>query len=58
MAEARDELVRCAGTQFDKDVVDALLEIAVEECARIQEAVASHASLPDTPLPSLHGVPF
>ena len=55
MADARDELVRCAGTQFDKDVVDALLEIAPEEWSHIQDAVASHASLPETPLPILQG---
>jgi cyclic di-GMP phosphodiesterase len=54
--QARDELVRCAGTQFDKDVVDALLEIAPEEWARIQEAVATHAALSDTPLPALQGM--
>ena len=56
MTDAREELVRCAGVQFDKDVVDALLEIAPEEWVRIQEAVATHAALPDAPLPVLQGV--
>ena len=58
MAEARDELVRCAGTHFDKDVVEGFLEIAEQEWVRIQEAVASHAAFPETPLPVLHGVPL
>jgi len=58
MAEARQELVRCAGTQFDKDVVEAFLEIAEEEWTRIQEAVASFSALPDTPLPVLQGILF
>ena len=58
MAEARAELQRCAGTQFDKDVVEVLLQTADEEWVRIQEAVASRLPLPDTPLPVLQGIPF
>lgn len=56
MAQARQELVRCAGTQFDKDVVEAFLEIAEEEWSRIQDAVASRSAVPDTPLPLLQGL--
>ncbi|MBI2819423.1 MAG: HD domain-containing protein [Acidobacteria bacterium] len=56
MAEARDELVRCAGTQFDKDVVEVFLEIAEQEWTRLQDAVASRIALPDTPLPVLQGL--
>jgi len=56
MATARKELVRCAGTQFDADVVAAFLEIPAEEWVRLQEAVARRVSIPDTPLPILHGV--
>jgi putative nucleotidyltransferase with HDIG domain len=56
MAEAREELVRCAGSQFDQDVVEAFLDIPEEEWVRIQDAVASRISLPDTPLPVLQGL--
>ena len=56
MAEARQELLRCAGTQFDKDVVEAFLETVEDEWTRIQDAVVSRISLPDTPLPVLQGL--
>ena len=58
MAETRAELVRCAGTQFDKDVVDAFVSIAEEEWVRLQQAVAARAAEPQTPLPAFQGVPF
>jgi cyclic di-GMP phosphodiesterase len=56
MAEAREQLVRGVDTQFDKDVVEAFLEIAEEEWTRIQDAVASRSSLPEIPLPVLQGL--
>ena len=56
MSEAREELVRCAGTQFDKDVVEAFLEVEEEEWTRIQDTVASRIALPDTPFPVLQGL--
>jgi cyclic di-GMP phosphodiesterase len=56
--EAREELIYCAGTQFDKDVVEAFVEIPEQEWTRIQEAVATRAALPDTPLPVLQGMLF
>jgi len=56
--EARAELTRCAGTQFDQDVVDVFQQIADEEVIHIQEAVASRVPASDSPLPVLQGVPF
>jgi response regulator RpfG family c-di-GMP phosphodiesterase len=56
MAEAREELVRCAGTQFDQDVVAAFLEIDQDEWTRIQDSLAKRISLPETPLPVLQGL--
>jgi HD-GYP domain-containing protein (c-di-GMP phosphodiesterase class II) len=56
MSEAREELARCAGSQFDKDAVEAFMEIPEEEWTRIQDSVASRVSLPDTPLPVLQGL--
>ncbi|HWP84857.1 MAG TPA: HD domain-containing phosphohydrolase [Terriglobia bacterium] len=58
LAEAREELRRCAGTQFDEDVVEAFLEVAEEEWSRIQDAVAGHCARTDPPLPILHGTPL
>jgi diguanylate cyclase (GGDEF)-like protein len=39
-AAAREELERCAGTQFDRRVVDALLTILDRESERLEEALA------------------
>jgi len=44
-AEARAEVVRCRGTQFDPDVVDAFLEIPQEEWDRIRLDVETVAVL-------------
>jgi response regulator RpfG family c-di-GMP phosphodiesterase len=56
MSEAREELARCAGSQFDKDAVEVFMETPEEEWTRIQDSVASRVSLPDTPLPVLQGL--
>lgn len=53
MAEARAEMTRCAGTQFDQEVVDVFLQIADAEWLSIQDTVASRAAIPDPPLPVL-----
>jgi putative nucleotidyltransferase with HDIG domain len=44
-SEARAEIVRCRGTQFDPKVVDAFLEIAPEEWDRIRIDVETVAGL-------------
>ncbi|HEY7679611.1 MAG TPA: HD domain-containing phosphohydrolase [Terriglobia bacterium] len=58
LGEARSELIRCAGTQFDQDVVEVFQQIADDELVHIQEAVASRVPVTDSPLPALQGVPF
>jgi putative nucleotidyltransferase with HDIG domain len=44
-AAARDELVRCKGTQFDPRVVEAFLQVAAEEWERIRLDVETVAVL-------------
>jgi HD-GYP domain-containing protein (c-di-GMP phosphodiesterase class II) len=41
-AEARAEILRCAGTQFDKDIVDVFLQVKEEEWDAAREEVALH----------------
>jgi response regulator RpfG family c-di-GMP phosphodiesterase len=41
VAQAREELRRCAGTQFDPDVVHAFLTTLERPSARTQRATAS-----------------
>ena len=40
--EARAEILRCSGTQFDKDVIDVFLTIQDEEWNAAREEVAQH----------------
>ncbi len=51
-AAARDEIVRCAGTQFDPELVDAFLAIDAQEWAQIGASVeAQRESVPASPRP-------
>ncbi len=43
--DARDEVIRCRGTQFDPDVVEAFLEVGEEEWERIRLDVETVAVL-------------
>jgi response regulator RpfG family c-di-GMP phosphodiesterase len=56
MDEARAELLRAAGTQFDENVVEAFLEIEEQEWRRVAEAVNARAALLETPLPALQAL--
>lgn len=61
LEEARAELVRCAGTQFDPDVVEVFLTIPEEEWRAVQDQVAfRYQSLyqPLSTLPFLQPDPF
>jgi HD-GYP domain-containing protein (c-di-GMP phosphodiesterase class II) len=40
-AAARRELERCAGTQFDRDAVEALIAVLTREAERAQALLAS-----------------
>lgn len=50
MSEAASELLRCKGTQFDPDVVDAFFDVPVEEWERIRSSPGSHAMVLTGPL--------
>ena len=56
MGQARAEIVRCAGTQFDRDVVDVFLQVADSEWLGIQHQVSNRAPIPDPPVPLLQVV--
>ena len=58
MSEACAEIELGAGTQFDRDVVEAFLEVEEAEWLRVQDTVARRENLCDMPLPALQAVPI
>lgn len=59
--EARGEILRCAGTQFDPDVVEIFLETRPEEWLAIREGVARRYGTLYQPLaaaPALRAIPY
>jgi HD-GYP domain-containing protein (c-di-GMP phosphodiesterase class II) len=58
LPEARCELIRCAGSQFDKDVVDVFMQIPDAKWDHLRHQVSSRIAEPELPLPALSPVPF